>query len=206
MESRLKTCANIMGFTFVLCAFAGSAMAGGFNLGELLKLLPPPQAQQPGQQRVQQQEQQPSALAMAEQPEEGQSKPVQMIVPSDKRVAAAIEEALPTIKKILTIHQCVKDDESIRQMNFYAVPGTDMAKLYGYGWGFPNSTKYMNYHDRNKCVSVSTIDQWTMPALNALLFRVVYFADDSGETTNFLYLFKKTDDGSWKIAKFERGS
>ena len=58
----------------------------------------------------------------------------------------------------------------------------------------------MKYHNTNKCVSVSTIDQWTMPALNALQFRAVYFADDSGETFNFYYLFKKSDDGSWKIA------
>lgn len=88
-------------------------------------------------------------------------------------------------------------------MNAYAVPGEDMA-VYTGGERFPNHTNFMKYHDRNKCVSVSAIDQWVMPALNALQFRAVYFADDSGETVNFAYQFKKMDDGSWKIAGFNR--
>lgn len=144
-------------------------------------------------------------VAMAAQPEAGQSKPVQLIVPSDKRVAAAIDEALPTIKKILAIHQCVKDGDSLRQMNIYATPGVNMANR-GYGdWQYyPNNDMLMKYHNHNKCVSVSTIDQWVMPALNALQFRAVYFADDSGETVNFYYLLKKSDDGSWKINWFGR--
>ena len=213
MESRLKICTMIIGLILSLLAFAGSAMAGN-PLEDLLNKVQSDfkAINDKGEQdraRIRGDAQtggvaQAGGVAMAEQPEAGQSKPVQMIIPDDKRVAAAIDEALPTIKKILAIHQCVKDDASIRQMNIYAVPGADMAKLYGYGWGFPNSTKYMNYHDRNKCVSVRAIDQFNMPALNALQYRAVYFADDSGETVNFYYLFKKGDDGSWGIAKFQR--
>ena len=62
----------------------------------------------------------------------------------------------------------------------------------------------MKYHDNNRYVSANTIDQFSKPADNASLFRVVYFANDSGETANFLYLFIKTDDGC-KIRQFERG-
>ena len=137
-------------------------------------------------------------IAMAVQPEAGQSKPVQLIVPSDQRVATAIDEALPAIKKVLGIHQCLKTNDGLRQLNFYAVPGVDMV----HPWGVPNSSDFMKYHDYNKCLSVSTLDQWAMPALNAIQFRTIYFADDSGETVNFLFLFKKADDGSWKLAKF----
>jgi hypothetical protein len=43
-----------------------------------------------------------------------------------------------------------------------------------------------------------------MPALNALQFRAVYYADDSGETISYLYLIKKSDDGTWKLAQFNR--
>jgi hypothetical protein len=43
-----------------------------------------------------------------------------------------------------------------------------------------------------------------MPAMNALQFRTVYFADDSGETLKYQFLFKKMDDGSWKIDTFEK--
>lgn len=141
----------------------------------------------------------------AVQPEESQRKVAQIIMPNDKRTATAINDALPNIKKVLGIHQCMKTNtDALRQMNFYAVPGTDMA-MGKYIWnGFPNNETNMKYHDHNKCVSVSTLDQWTMPALNALQFRAVYFADDSGETVNFVYLFKKVDDGSWKIAEFEK--
>lgn len=200
MKSRLKVCAIFVGLAFGLSGCVKELAKINNDLASLNHALAgesKPQANAVASGGTQ------NDVAMAAQPEAGQSKPVQLIVPSDKRVVVAIDEALPTIKKILAIHQCVKNDESMRQMNFYAVPGVDMAK-YGYGWGFPNSTKYMNYHDRNKCVSVSTIDQWIMPALNALQFRAVYFADDSGETVNFTYIFTKVDDGSWKIADFRR--
>lgn len=152
---------------------------------------------------------QTGGMAMATKPDVSKSKPTQLIIPSDKRTASSIDEALPTIKKILAIHQCMKDGESIRQMNIYAVPGVNMAQGrsgYGSEMYYPNSTWIMKYHDHDKCVSVSAIDQWTMPALNALNFRVVYFADDSGETVNFSYQFKKMDDGSWKIAQFNRSN
>lgn len=147
---------------------------------------------------------QTSNITPVVQPQTSPSKPTQLIVPNDKRVATAMNEALPIIKNVLPIHQCVKDNDSLRLMNVYAVPGVDMM-----GWSstsnqtYPNSSYFMRYHDTNKCVSVSTLDQWTMPALNALQFRAVYIADDSGETVNFTYLFKKMDDGSWKIAKFD---
>lgn len=148
-----------------------------------------------------------SGSVMAAQSVASQSKPTQLIVPEDKNVAAAMSEALPTIKKILSIHQCLKNSAGLRQMNFYAVPGMDMSRYenpYNSTIGLPIVN--MEYHDKNKCLSVQALDQWAMPALNALLFRAVYFADDSGETSNFIYLFKKTDDGSWKIAQFEKSN
>lgn len=213
MESRLKICAMIIGLNLGLCAFAGSAMAGN-PLEDLLNKVQSDfkAINDKGEQdraRIRGDAQtgggaQTGGIAMAAQSEESQSKPTQLIIPKDKRVAAAIDEALPTIKKILAIHQCVKDWQSLRQMNIYAVPGVNMAQSGPYGgYSFPNGTNYMKYHDNNKCVSVSALDQWAMPALNALQFRAVYFADDSGETVNFLYLFKKVNDGSWRIAEFQ---
>lgn len=202
METRLKVCTIIIGLTLGLSGCVKEMAKINNDLASLNHALAggsKPQANAVASGGTQ------NDVAMAAQPEAGQSKPVQLIVPSDKRVAAAIDEALPTIKKILAIHQCVKDHESLRQMNFYAVPGVDMSNrpYDGYRYHFPNSPD-MKYHDQNKCVSVSTIDQWIMPALNALQFRAVYFADDSGETDNFTYLFKKVDDGSWKITGFKR--
>lgn len=144
-----------------------------------------------------------SGVALATQPETSQTKPIQLIPPNDKQVVAAMKEAMPNIAKVLGIHSCVEDNASLRMMNVYAVPGENMAR--GNGWqDFPNNNEVMKYHDRSKCVSLSTLDQWSMPALNALKFRVVYFAYDSGETVSFQYIFKKMDDGSWKIADYDK--
>lgn len=42
------------------------------------------------------------------------------------------------------------------------------------------------------------------PALNALQFRAVFFADDSGKSNNFTYLMKRGDDGAWKLQQLQR--
>ncbi len=199
MVSRLKISAVIVGLTIGLSGCAQDLAKFNQDLAALNQALAGGGGSQPGGAQT-------GGMAMAVKPDASHSKPIQMVVPNDKRTSLAIDEALPNIKKILSIHQCIKDWQSLRQMNFYAVSGVNMAqKNGGMGdWEFPNNSSVMKYHDNNKCVSVSAIDQWSMPALNALNFRAVYFADDSGETANFAYHFKKTDDGSWKIAAFER--
>ena len=128
---------------------------------------------------------------------------VQLVVPDDLRTQTNLEAALPTIKKVLSIHQCLKDG-GMQQLNFYAVPGVDLAKNGLFELGWPNSSFYMKYHDRSKCVSVRAIDSVSMPALNALKLRVVFFAEDSGETVNFEYLYKQVSDSTWKLAGIVR--
>lgn len=197
MVSRLKICTMAIGLTLGLTGCAHDLAKINQDLASLNRAM----ASGGGAQA----QAQTSGFAMAAQPEAGQQKPVQLVVPTDKRTAAAMDEALPTIKKVLGIHQCVQDWQSLRQMNIYAVPGENMAKASIFADNsYPNSYISMKYHDRNKCLSVSTLDQWMMPALNALNFRTVYFADDSGETVSFKYTFKKVDDGSWKVADFKR--
>jgi|APLak6261699311_1056244.scaffolds.fasta_scaffold00212_3 hypothetical protein len=136
---------------------------------------------------------------MAVQQDASQNK-TKVVIPNDKKVSGAIDEALPTIKKVLAIHQCLKADEGMRLLNTHAVTGVDMRDGHGYIEITPITR--MKYHDKNKCVSVQALDQWEMPALNALNFRVVFFSNESGEVSNFKYFFKKTD-GTWKIARSE---
>lgn len=133
----------------------------------------------------------------------GNEPEVKLTVPNDPRTREAMDAALPTVKKALSIHQCVKVDTGMLQLNYLAVPGVNLG-AWSYGWGYPNSPNFMKFHDRSHCVSVRAIDGWAMPALNALQFRVIYFAEDSGETVNFVYLMKKSDDGSWKIQSIGR--
>ena len=136
-------------------------------------------------------------LSMARSAESAQSTPTQMIFPKDKSVAAAMENAMPNISKVISLHRCMKSPSNMRMLNFHAIPGRNFETTYE--WNYPNGTWFMKYHDRNHCVAARTMDQWSMPALNALRFRVVYFAEDSGETVNFQYEFKRVEDGSWKL-------
>lgn len=144
-------------------------------------------------------------IASVEVAEEPQATPAKIAFPKDKKTAMAVDEAMPLIKKIVSMHRCMKNNAALRQWNFDAIPGVDMMKFVNVYWpktGLP--IEKMEYHDNNRCLNASTIDQFAKPAENALLFRAVYFAGDSGETDNFLYLLMKTDDG-WKIRQFERG-
>ena len=188
MVSRLKICTMAVGLVLGLAGCAQDLAKINQDLASFNRALASGGGAQAG------------GFAMAVQPEAGQQKQVQLVVPNDKRTAAAMDEALPVIKKVLGIQQCVRESSSLRLTNVYAVPGVDMSSVNG-GW-FPNQNQFMRYHDKNKCVSVRTLDQWTMPALNAIQFRIVFFADDSGETVNFQSLYKKMDDGSWKVAAF----
>ncbi len=130
-----------------------------------------------------------------------QTTQIQLIVPNDERTKAAMDAALPTIKKVLAIHQCIKVDDGMLQLNVYGLPGVSMER---WELGYPNNSRFMKYHDRSKCVSIRAIDNFVMPALNALNFRVVYFAEDSGETVNFGFQMRKAEDDRWLISSSPR--
>ena len=125
-------------------------------------------------------------------------------VPTDPQVIASKDEALPFIQAAIYVHQCINNADDVRYLNRHSVPGVSFDDPSWVNFNYPNSATYMRYHDRRKCVSVSAINQWTKPALNVLQFRAVYFAEDSGETVKFGYVFKKFDDGSWRINSIER--
>lgn len=140
-------------------------------------------------------------VGLAQKTEPGKSAATQLIVPPDKAAAAALDSALPTIKKVIGLHECMKDASSARLFSPYAVPGGEnniFANLY-----YPEFSPIVRtkFHDKNKCVGVRVIDQVALLALNALQFRVVYLAEDSGEANNFQMQFLKSGDGSWKLAK-----
>ena len=119
----------------------------------------------------------------------------ELVIPADKATEEAMNAALPVVKKVISIHQCLKTKESERLLNVYAVPGVDISKGT---WNVPNN--WTRYHDKSQCVDVKALDQWTLQALNALRVRAVYFATDSGETFNLFYYFMKASDGTWKLS------
>lgn len=204
MISRLKISAVIVGLC--LCAFAGSAMAAG--LDDMLKKVQSDFAsinEQGEKERARiRADAQTDGGAMAAQPEANQQQ-IQMTVPKDTKTQAAIDAALPTIKKVLAIHQCIREPQQLLQLNVLAIPGVNMMSGGSNGlpmYSFPNNKGlFLKYHDPSKCVDIRTIDRFSLLALNALSFRVVYLAKDSGETINFGFLLKKADDGSWLLGQ-----
>lgn len=141
------------------------------------------------------------AAGLAQKTEASKSTSTQLIVPTDRATAAALDSALPAIKKVIGLHECMKDASNARLFSPYAVPGGEnniFANL-----NFPEYSPIVRtkFHDKNKCMSVRVIDQVALLALNALQIRVVYLAQDSGEANNFQMQFLKSDDGSWKLAK-----
>jgi hypothetical protein len=120
-------------------------------------------------------------------------------VPNDPKVSQAFDAALPTIQAVVGIQKCIKQADGMLLLNKYAVPGVAMVRSW---WTQPITV--MTYHNKNNCVSVRAIDMVSMPALNALTIRVVYYAEDSGETVNYKMLFKKMDNDKWLLAETPR--
>lgn len=139
----------------------------------------------------------------------------QVAVPNDPRQSAAFQEALPNLKKILAIHQCIPRDPSaawgdqvmapLRQLNAYTVPGFDASKpglnSHGENWIPTYSTRY---HNPSACLAVQAMDGITMPAANALNVRVIYISTESAEVVKFHYGLQKSGDGSWRLREFGR--
>jgi hypothetical protein len=123
---------------------------------------------------------------------------IQLVVPNDDKAKAAVDAALPTIKKVLAIHQCVKTLDGMLALNQFALPGVNLAA--GYLGSYPLG--YMQYHDKNKCMSIRTIDRFIMPAFNTLTFRTVFFAEDSGEMISLQYEMRKSSDNAqWFLTR-----
>lgn len=142
------------------------------------------------------------AVGLAQNADAGKGAQTQLVVPADKTAEAALDAALPNIKKVIALHQCMKDGSNARLFAPYAVVGGENnIFVHGLQTGYYAPITMTRYHDKNKCVSVRAIDQVSLLALNALQFRVVYLAESSGEASNFQMQFMKTNDGSWKLSK-----
>lgn len=134
--------------------------------------------------------------------------PTQIQIPAEKAVQEAVAEAMPAIRDVLNLHQCMRDSDNLRLMNKFAVPGSDMTRYSNaydqtHTYGLP--VYKMQYHNRSQCLHITSLQDWSMPALNALVFRAVYLAEDSGETATFEYSFRKMPEGNWRIAEYRWG-
>jgi hypothetical protein len=142
----------------------------------------------------------PPAAGLAQKADTGKTSAMQLIVPPDRTAAAAFDAALPAIKKVIGLHECMKDVSGARLFSTLAIPGGENTI---FSWLNQDHSPIIRtkFHDKNKCVGVRVIDQVALLALNALQIRVVYLAEDSGEASNFHIQLMKMGDGSWKLAR-----
>lgn len=133
------------------------------------------------------------------------------IVKSNAKLDAQFREASDQISQALDVHRCLKrikndangEIASLRALNPFMVPGVDASKLMIGGFTTDAAPAFkFQYSSPTKCIGVSQIDEITAVAKNALSFRVVYLASDSGETANYWFVVQKQEGGEWKILKF----
>lgn len=110
--------------------------------------------------------------------------------PQESGVAlkSSVQGAAPVINKILAFSACFKGVDGSQYLRQYLAPGENFVQIPA------DRTRYV---PTNTCMDVSRVDDWNMPALNALSFRVVYVSRVSGEGVDIFYTFVRQSDGAW---------
>jgi hypothetical protein len=106
------------------------------------------------------------------------------------QIQTAVQQAGPTIQKIVQFLACYPGFDPGKYLGEYNAPNGTIRALMG-----PLPT--MRYAPKTMCVNVVRMDNWQMPALNALSFRVVYQSSVSGETYSQGMTFQRQPDGTW---------
>lgn len=107
------------------------------------------------------------------------------------QMQTALQQASPIIRKVVQFLECFPGDPG-NYLEQYAAPGSSIG-------GWPSPLMVMNNAPKTMCVNVVRMDDWQMPALNALSFRVVYQSSVSGETDIEHYTFQRQPDGTWLL-------
>lgn len=109
----------------------------------------------------------------------------------DKNLLAARAEAEPTIKKVIGTLACLSTSDVFpgKYVGPYLVEGVS------HRVSAPMSA--MRYHPKEQCLNVARLDNWSMPAKNAIAFRVVYVSGASDESQERRYELVKQPDGAW---------
>ncbi|MCY1278085.1 hypothetical protein D9M70_268050 [compost metagenome] len=107
----------------------------------------------------------------------------------DQTLLATRQDASATIEKVIAFISCYPEWSPGRYLEPYLMPGAShnvLAPMNG-----------MRYHPKDQCLKVARMDNWSMPARNALAFRTVYASDISGESKSFSYEVVRQLDGAW---------
>jgi hypothetical protein len=111
---------------------------------------------------------------------------------ADGLVSSARQEAWPTIQRVIGFVACYPGYDGERYLGQYRAPNN------GSIWGVMAS---LHYHPKSQCLTVVRLDNWSMPARNALAFRAVYISEASGEGRDRTYELVKQPDGAWLFTR-----
>jgi hypothetical protein len=107
------------------------------------------------------------------------------------QIQTAVQQAGPTIQKVVQFMACYPGWNPDRYLTQYFAPGgaVDMAP----------PIKGMRYAPAGQCLDIVRMDNWQMPALNALKFRVVYSSPASGESATENITFQREGASTWLL-------
>lgn len=111
------------------------------------------------------------------------------VVPNES-IRQILKDAAPTLTTHIERLSCMAEDSGLSALLEYSAPG---ARISFWNAAMP----YTRYHNRASCMTVTRVQGWNAPALNALQFEVVYKAEDSGEVTKSQHEVIKQPDGAW---------
>ena len=120
----------------------------------------------------------------------------------DAKIAADRTGAAELIRTLLSTGACAKSSTAWNGVNRYHL--TPFTHMEGHG-GELVAMANLQYHDRNRCLDVVRLTDWSKPAANALTFRAYYLAEDSGEAKRQKFEIQKASDGQWMIREIGVG-
>jgi hypothetical protein len=103
------------------------------------------------------------------------------------------QQAHDNIAKVLLDVSCYPGFDVWKYLGRYKAPGSNLDhSLTAVG-----AMSGMKYHSKSACVTVTRIGSWQPRANNAFAFKVLFVADDSGESVEQNFELVRQPDGDW---------
>ncbi len=109
---------------------------------------------------------------------------------TDNTTKTAFLQAQDTITELLLKASCSREEFQLSLGSIQA--------LTAQSFNLMNNLSYLQYHPKDRCVTVKNLGNWHMQADNVLSFNVIYASDVSGESTTALVklIF---ENGRWLV-------
>ena len=117
---------------------------------------------------------------------------------TDRVIAAKWATLKPLAEKVVSVSACGVGSEEVawKSMGRWVDPDTNFLQT-----NLALAISRTRYHPRSACMTILRIDNWSMPANNAVSFRVQFVSDVSNETVPISYLFRANEEGTWLLSR-----